>query len=79
MLTACEDASIPETEARPFIEDEFDGLLDTKMLIREQEGNGISAVPYVVIEGKKRDLTLTGSKEEEEYYKSLEQIMKESV
>jgi len=48
------------------------------MLIREQAGNGVDAVPYVVIEGKKRDFTLEGAKEVAEYVKVLEQVAKES-
>ncbi len=48
------------------------------MLIREQAGNGIDSVPYVVVEGKRRDFTLQGAKEVEEYVKALEQVVKES-
>jgi len=48
------------------------------MLIREQAGNGIDAVPYIVIEGKRRDFTLQGAKEVSEYVKTLEQVIKES-
>jgi len=48
------------------------------MLIREQAGNGIDAVPYIVIEGKRRDFTLQGAKEVPEYVKALEQVIKES-
>ena len=47
------------------------------MLIREQAGNGIDSVPYVVIEGKRRDFTLEGAKEVEEYVKALENVAKE--
>ena len=78
LLKATSDAGIPESEARPFIEDETEGLMETKTLIREQESNGIDSVPYIVFEGKKRDLTLQGAKEVDEYTKALEQILKES-
>jgi predicted DsbA family dithiol-disulfide isomerase len=78
LLKATSDAGIPESEARPFIEDETDGLMETKTLIREQESNGIDSVPYIVFEGKKRDLTLEGAKEVDDYTKALEQILKES-
>ncbi len=47
------------------------------MAIREQKGN-TDAVPYIIIEGKRRDFTLEGAKEIEEYYKSLVQVAKES-
>lgn len=48
------------------------------MLIREQASNGIDAVPHIMIEGKRRDVTLEGAKEVEEYVKALQQIIKES-
>ena len=48
------------------------------MAIREQAGNGVDAVPNITIEGKRRDLTLLGAKEIEEYEKAIEQIVKES-
>lgn len=48
-------------------------------MIREQAGNGIDAVPYTMIEGKRGDLTLEGLKEIREYVKALEQIAKEST
>ena len=48
------------------------------MLIREQAGNGVDSVPYVVLEGKRRDLTLVGAKEVEEYVKEFEKLAKES-
>lgn len=48
------------------------------MLIREQEGNGVDSVPYIVLEGKRRDVTLIGAKEVEEYEKALQTIVKES-
>ena len=48
------------------------------MLIREQAGNGVDTVPYIVIEGKRRDLTLVGAKEVDEYVKALEQVAREA-
>ena len=50
-----------------------------KMLMREQASNGIDSVPYVVFEGKKRDFTLEGAKEVEEYVKVMQQVAKESL
>jgi len=78
LLTATKAAGIPEAEAKAFIEDEHDGLQDVKLLIREQTGNGIDSVPYIVIEGKKRDISLQGAKEVDEYVKWLERVMKET-
>lgn len=78
LLTATTEAGIDEKEAKALIEDEDEGLIDVKMTIREQAGNGIDSVPYVVFEGKRRDITLVGCKEVDEYKKALEQIIKES-
>ena len=71
-------AGISESEASAVIEDEYEGLQDTKMLMREQTGNGVDSVPYVVIEGKRRDVTLVGAKEVPEYLKALETVAKEA-
>lgn len=78
LLEAATEAGIPESEAKAVIEDEDEGLMETKMMIREQAGNAIDSVPYVVIEGKRRDVTLQGCREVAEYVKSLQQIVKES-
>ena len=78
LLKAVQTAGIPETEAKAFIDDESEGLMDVKMSIQEQAGNGVDAVPYIIIEGKRRDVTLEGAKEVEEYVKALQQIIKES-
>lgn len=78
LLTATTAAGIPQAEAKAFIDDEYEGLQDVKMLIREQTGNGVDSVPHLVIEGKRRDITLTGAKEVTEYVKALERVMKES-
>ena len=59
------------------IEDRNEGMMDTKMAIREQKGN-TDAVPFIIIEGKRRDFTFEGLKEVEEYYKNLVQVAKES-
>lgn len=79
LLKATSEAGIDECEAKPFIEDEGEELMDVKMAIREQAGNGIDSVPYIVLEGKRRDITLVGCKEVGEYHKALEQIIKESA
>ncbi len=48
------------------------------MLIREQASNGVDSVPFVMIEGKRRDVTIQGANEVEDYEKALRQIVKES-
>jgi predicted DsbA family dithiol-disulfide isomerase len=77
LLKAAMDAGVPEAEAKAFIDDEYEGLQDVKMLIREQASNGVDAVPYIVIEGRRRDITLQGAKEVEDYVRAFERIMKE--
>lgn len=78
LLTAAKEAGIDDADAKAFIEDEDEELMDTKMLIREQAGNGIDAVPYIVVEGKKRDHTLEGCREVTEYVNTLNRVIKES-
>ncbi|MCJ1418474.1 hypothetical protein MMC32_004822 [Xylographa parallela] len=78
LLKATMGAGIVEAEARQFIDDEDEGLQEVRMLVREQAGNGVDSVPYIVFEGRRRDLTLEGAKEVPEYLKVLEQVAKES-
>jgi len=79
LLEACKEAGIPETEAKKVIGDEYEGLQETKMKIREQASNGVDSVPFVVIEGRRRDITIQGANEVEDYVKALEKIVKEST
>ena len=78
LLRAATEAEIDESEARAFIEDRDEGLMEVKMLVREQAGNQIDAVPHIVIEGKRRDIQLEGAKEVEEYLSALNKVIKES-
>ncbi|KIW14617.1 hypothetical protein PV08_07401 [Exophiala spinifera] len=78
LLKAATDAGIPEDEAKAVIEDKSEGLMDVKALIREQASNGVDSVPTILVEGKRRDFTLVGAKDVEEYEKVLHQIAKES-
>jgi len=79
LLEACKEAGIPETEAKKVIGDEYEGLQETKMKMREQASNGVDSVPFVVIEGRRRDITIQGANEVEDYVKALEKIVKEST
>jgi predicted DsbA family dithiol-disulfide isomerase len=79
LLQACKDAGIDEKEAKKAIEDEYEGLQETKMLIREQASNGVDSVPYVIFEGRRRDITIQGANDVGDYVKALNQIVKESV
>ena len=78
LLKATTEAGVDEKEARAFIEDRNEGLMDVKTLIREQKGDGVDSVPYIVIEVKRSDFTLVGAKEVGEYVKALQQVVKES-
>lgn len=78
LLTACKEAGIPEEEAKKVVADRDEGLLETKMKIREQQSNGVDSVPYVVVEGRRRDVTIQGANEVEDYVKALEKIVKEA-
>lgn len=78
LVGACIAAGVGEEEAKGFVTDEERDLKEVEARIAEQKGNGVDAVPVVVMEGKRRDLTFVGCKEVEEYRKGLEQIIKES-
>jgi len=78
LLAACRDAGIDDKTANEVIGDKYEGLMETKGLIREQASNGVDSVPYIMFEGKRRDITLIGAKEVDEYVKAMEQIAKES-
>lgn len=77
LLQACRDAGIPESEAKKLVEDESEGVQDVKMKVQEQRGNGVDSVPYVVVEGRRRDFTVQGAQEVADYRKILEQVVKE--
>ena len=77
LLTAAVAAGIDRAKAEAFIGDEYEGLPETKMLLREQVTNGVDTVPHIVIEGKRRDFTLEGAKEVDEYVKEFERVAKE--
>lgn len=78
LLKAALDGGIPQPDAEAFISDEMEGLAETRMLIREQASNGVDSVPYIMIEGKRRDFSLEGAKEVPEYLKILENVVKEA-
>ncbi|KAF2686764.1 thioredoxin-like protein [Lentithecium fluviatile CBS 122367] len=77
LMKACGAAGLSDTEARRLVDDEYEGLVDVKGRIREQVGDGVDSVPYIVFEGRRRDFTLVGAKEVEEYAKLLGQVEKE--
>ncbi|KAF2030379.1 thioredoxin-like protein [Setomelanomma holmii] len=78
LTKACLAAGLSEHEAKALVEDDGEELMETKMAIREQVGNAVDSVPYVVFEGKRRDFTLVGAKSVEDYVKVLGQVEKEA-
>ena len=78
LLDACKEAGVDEKEAKEVVGDEYEGLQEVKSLIREQAGNGIDSVPYIIFEGRRRDVSLQGAQEVEDYEKVLRQVVKES-
>ncbi|KAH7262095.1 thioredoxin-like protein [Fusarium tricinctum] len=78
LVEACLEAGLDEKQAKSLVEDRKEGERETKEMIRSV-GMDIDAVPTVIIEGRRRDLTLTGLKEVSEYVKAMEQITKEST
>lgn len=76
--SALAEADISEAHVRTFLDDETLHRSSTLANMREQEANGIDAVPFIVIEGKKRDLHLEEAKEVQQYTKALETIIEES-
>ena len=62
-----------------FIDDKDEGLMEVKMAVRQQAGNQIDAVPYIVIEGKRRDHSLEGAKEVDQYVATLNKVIQESA
>ncbi|KAI4652527.1 uncharacterized protein J4E79_008833 [Alternaria viburni] len=77
LVKACMAAGLSEEEAKRVVEDNDEELRQTKAAIREQAGNGVDSVPYVVFEGRKRDFTCVGAKSVAEYEKVLGQVVKE--
>ncbi len=78
LIRAAMEAGVGEEEARSFVEDRDEGLAEVKMAVRQQAGNQVDAVPYIVIEGKRRDINLEGAKEVSEFLAALEKVVKES-
>lgn len=78
LIRACVEAGVDEEMARDVVGDKERGERDVKLKMRSI-GMDVDAVPVVIIEGRRRDLTLTGLKEVDAYVKALETIAKEST
>ncbi|KAI8942955.1 hypothetical protein NX059_000994 [Plenodomus lindquistii] len=79
LTKACVAAGVSEEEAVRVVADQSEELAETKAAIREQSGNGVDSVPYVVFEGRRRDFTYVGAKDVGEYEKVLRQVEKECL
>lgn len=77
LIGACVEAGIAEDEASKVVGDKEMGLAEVKAKLREVSRD-VDAVPVVMVEGRRRDITLTGAKEVEEYVKTLDKIASES-
>lgn len=79
LLQACKDAGVEDADAkRVVVEEKGLGAAETKRLIQVVRINGVDSVPTIVFEGRKRDFTLVGAKEVQEYEKTLATVAKES-
>lgn len=78
LMEACLEAGIPEDEVKDVVLDSEKGKRDVENEIRSI-GMDVDAVPVVTVEGRRRDITLTGAKEVDAYVKALESIIKEST
>ena len=77
LVEACVEAGLSREEAERLVGDRQDGERDVKDRLRSVAMD-VDAVPVVVVEGRKRDVTLTGAKEVSQYVKALETIVKDS-
>lgn len=77
LVAACIEAGVPEEKAKALVADREKGQKQVKEKIRNV-GMDIDAVPVVMVEGRRRDLTLTGLKQVADYVKALETVVKES-
>lgn len=78
LIKACLVAGLSDEDAKRVVQGDELGLRETKAAIREQVGNAVDSVPYVVFEGRKRDFTEIGAKSVGEYEKVLKQVVKEA-
>lgn len=77
LLESCIEAGVDQEEAKRVIGDESTGERAARDRLRTVAMD-VDAVPVVMVEGKRRDVTLTGAKEVADYVKALETVIKES-
>ena len=59
LLRACEEAGVEKGEAEKFVDDESEGLVEVRAAAREQRADGVDAVPWIRVEGRKRELWIS--------------------
>ncbi|KPM36455.1 hypothetical protein AK830_g10109 [Neonectria ditissima] len=77
LVAACVAAGVSDEEVKALVGDREKGAKQVKEAMRNV-GMDVDAVPVVMVEGRRRDLTLTGLKEVSDYVKALETVVKES-
>ncbi|KAK2591026.1 Nucleolar protein 13 [Conoideocrella luteorostrata] len=77
LVEACMEAGVDEAEAKEIVGDKEKHAREVRQLLRNVAMD-VDAVPVVVVEGKRRDVTLTGAKEVKDYVKAMETVIKES-
>ncbi|KAL8392956.1 hypothetical protein RB595_002954 [Gaeumannomyces hyphopodioides] len=80
LVAACVEAGLPKAEARALVVEDRGGrgLAEVRRAMAEQRIDGVDSVPRVLLEGRKRDITLVGAREVVEYSKAIQTIVKES-
>lgn len=77
LIESCIEAGIGEDEARTVVKDKGLDEAEVKQKIREISLD-YDAVPVVMFEGKRRDITVRGAKDVTDYIKAMETVIKES-
>lgn len=78
LAEACAEAGIDAGEAAAAVRDKGMGAERCRREIRAA-GADVEVVPVVVVEGRRRDLTLRGAREVGQYVAALETVVKEST
>lgn len=75
---ACLEAGLDSEWVKGLIGDEERGAAEVKRVAGRKRSEGVDSVPHIVLEGMRRDITLVGAREVDEYVKALQTIIKES-
>ncbi|SPN97491.1 uncharacterized protein DNG_01005 [Cephalotrichum gorgonifer] len=78
LVAAGLEAGLDEGWVRKVVGDKEVGLEEVKKVLGRARALGVDGVPHIVFEGRRRDITLVGAREVDEYVRTLETIIKES-